>query len=146
MSGEFESDLQELRAELSASRAELLDALEPVTDADLERGRRGGWTIAQVLRHVIQSEYLYGGVVAAIVGASAGGAQDDSPESIDAARKYLAATREGLLTALGSATEDNFYRLQRFGHDEYSVISVLENAANHDREHAEQIRRTLTLS
>ena len=144
MSGEFDSELREVKEELSASRAELLAALEPVTDVDLERGRRGGWTIAQVLCHVIQSEALYGGVVAAIVGTSAGGPQGDAPKSIDEARGQLAATREGLLNALASATDENSYRLQRFGHDEYSVISVLENAANHDREHAEQIRRTIS--
>jgi hypothetical protein len=28
----------------------------------------------------------------------------------------------------------------RIGHEEYSVLSVLENAASHDREHARQIR------
>ncbi len=35
---------------------------------------------------------------------------------------------------------ETFYELKRVGHEEYSVISVLENVANHDREHAEQIR------
>ena len=91
MSSEFDSDLQELKAELSASRAQLLAALESATDADLERGRRGGWTIGQVLAHVIQSEYLYGGVIAAIVGASSGGPQGDPPASIDAERQQLTA-------------------------------------------------------
>jgi hypothetical protein len=66
--------------------------------------------------------------------------------NIDAARQQLSATRMALLNAVGSATEENFYRLQKFGHDEYSVISVLENAANHDREHAEQIRRIVAVS
>jgi uncharacterized damage-inducible protein DinB len=143
MSSEFEVDLKELQADLTASRAELLTALESATDADLERGRRGGWTIAEVLGHVIQSEYLYGGVVSAIVGSPAGAPQGDPPKSIEEARKQLTATHDGLLTAVASATEDNFYRIQQFGHDQYSVLSVLENAANHDREHAEQIRRTL---
>ena len=146
MSSEFQSDLRELQKDLAGSREELLHALEPLTNSDLERGRRGGWTIGQVLGHVIQSEYLYGGVVAAIVGASSGSPLGERPTSIDAARQQLATTRQHLLTALAPATEDNFYRLQRFGHDEYSVISVLENAANHDREHAEQIRRTLAVS
>jgi len=144
MSSEFDSDLRELKEELSASRADLLASLESLADADLERGRRGGWTIAQVLGHVIQSEYLYGGVVSAIVGALASSPQGEPPASVDAARQQLAATREGLLKAVASATEENFYRMQKFGHDEYSVISVLENAANHDREHAEQVRRTIS--
>lgn len=147
MSSEFDSDLRELQGQLSASRAQLLDALESLTDSDLERGRRGGWTIGQVLAHVIHSEYLYGGVVGAIVGASGGSAHQGDPlTSIEAAREQLTTTRDGLLNALTSATEDSFYRIQKFGHDEYSVMSVLENAANHDREHAEQIRRTIAIS
>src|SRR5207249_4518825 len=56
----------------------------------------------------------------------------------------LSLCRAALDTALNSATEENFYQLQRFGHDEYGVASVLENVANHDREHPEQVRRTLT--
>jgi len=144
MSNEFEADLRQLQGELSASRADLLGVIQSLDDADLDRARRGGWTVAHVLGHVIQSEYLYGGLVAAIVGATARSAQRSEPLTSRAtALEELAATREALLGALASATEENFYRLQQFGHDEYSVISVLENAANHDREHAEQIRRTL---
>ena len=38
---------------------------------------------------------------------------------------------------------EKFYELRKVGHEEYSVLSILENVANHDREHAEQIRKTL---
>ena len=42
MSSEFDSDLQELRHELSASRAEFLGALQSLDNSDLDRARRGG--------------------------------------------------------------------------------------------------------
>jgi hypothetical protein len=51
-----------------------------------------------------------------------------------------------VLAAIDNATEDNFYNIRKFGHDEYSALSVLENIASHDREHAEQIARTLEAS
>jgi len=145
MSSEFDSDLQELRNELSASRAELLDVIQSLADSDLDRARRGGWNIARVLEHVIQSEAMYAAAIAAIAGGSASSPQGGGPPGSRAeAENSLLSTREALENALASASEENFYRLQRFGHDEYSVASVLENVANHDREHAEQIRRTLT--
>lgn len=145
MSDEFDSDLRELQGELSASRAELLGVIQSLHDADLDRARRGGWTIARVLEHVIQSESMYTAAISAIVGASTSSPQGGGPPSSQAeAIQQLGSTRAALETALVSATDENFYHLQRFGHDEYSVASVLENVANHDREHAEQIRRTLT--
>ena len=53
--------------------------------------------------------------------------------------------RKALLKALDALDDDplayeTFYTLKQMGHEEYSVLSVLENVANHDREHAEQIR------
>jgi len=146
MSNEFDSDLRQLQGELSASRAELLGVIQSLEDADLDRARRGGWTVARVLEHVIQSESMYTAAIAAIVGTSASSPQGGGPPSSEAeAVQQLASTRAALETALNSATEENFYQLQRFGHDEYSVASVLENVANFDREHAEQIRRTLSV-
>jgi uncharacterized damage-inducible protein DinB len=145
MSSEFDSDLQELRHELSASRAEFLGALQSLDNSDLDRARRGGWTIARVLEHVVQSEAMYTAAIAAIAGDSASSPQGGGPPTSRAeAVQQLESTRRALETALASATEENFYRLQRLGHEEYSIASVLENVANHDREHAEQIRRTLT--
>jgi hypothetical protein len=39
---------------------------------------------------------------------------------------------------------EKFYEVKPVGHEEYSVLSVLENVAHHDREHADQIRAILT--
>ena len=55
----------------------------------------------------------------------------------------LAASRGALLTALDGIDEASFYRLSAVGREEYSVISVLENPAHHDREHAQQLRATV---
>lgn len=144
MSSEFESDLRELREELSTSRAQLQKAIQSIQDSDLDRSRRGGWTIARVLEHVIQSESMYIAAIAAIAGASASSPQGGGPPKSQAeALEQLSSTRAALVAALASATEENFYELRRLGHDEYSIASVLENVANHDREHAEQIHRTL---
>ena len=64
------------------------------------------------------------------------------PAVADAGRR-LDASRRALLAALDGVDEESFYRLRVVGHEEYSVLSVLENAANHDREHGEQVRATL---
>jgi uncharacterized damage-inducible protein DinB len=145
MSNEFDSDLRELHSDLAGARAELLSVIQSLQDSDLNRARRGGWTIARVLEHVIQSESMYTAAIAAIAGGSASSPQGGGPPGSQAeAVQRLLFTRDALENALASATEENFYQLQRFGHDEYSVASVLENVANHDREHAEQVRRTLT--
>jgi hypothetical protein len=54
----------------------------------------------------------------------------------------LDASRTALLQAIEGVSEGAFYELKRFGHEEYSVLSVLENAAAHDHEHAAQVRAT----
>ena len=59
MPTEFERDLAVCRSDLDAARAQLLDVLGRLRDADLERARRGGWTVQRVLEHVIWSELLY---------------------------------------------------------------------------------------
>jgi hypothetical protein len=57
------------------------------------------------------------------------------------ARKALLKALEALET--DPTASEKFYELRKVGHEEYSVLSVLENVANHDREHAEQIREIL---
>lgn len=145
MSSEFERDLANCRSELVAARAALLDGLGALSDADLERARRGGWTVQRVLEHVIWSELLYGRLVNHLRGQA--GAQGDmpecKPESVDDARARLAASREALLGAIEGVDEDTFYRIGAIGHEEYSVISIIENTVNHDLEHTEQIETIL---
>ena len=47
--------------------------------------------------------------------------------------------RKALLSTIEGIEEDAFYELQKLGHDEFSALTGLENAAAHDREHAAQI-------
>ncbi len=145
MPSEFESDFAELKTDIDASRAELDAAVASLTDSDLDRARRGGWSLRRTIEHVIESEWLYTSLVSHL------GSQPvpDRPrtscdgDTVAEITAKLAACRGALLTSLGGATEDNFYEVQRLGHEEYSILSVLENVANHDREHAEQIKKTV---
>ena len=47
---------------------------------------------------------------------------------------------------LDGVDETSFYRLRELGHEEYSIMSVVENQVNHDREHAEQVQTILNQS
>jgi uncharacterized damage-inducible protein DinB len=115
----------------------------------MERARRGGWTVGKVLEHVIHAERLYGQAVAYLVGAETSQRGESSePGSATEARTMLLDGRKALLKSLDALDEDpvaneTFYTLKQMGHEEYSVLSVLENVANHDREHAGQIREIL---
>ena len=61
------------------------------------------------------------------------------PASVANSRRDLAASRKALLAAIDGVDEETFYQLRRVGHEEYSVLSVLENVALHDREHSAQV-------
>lgn len=141
---DFQTDKQTLLNDLADARDELLRTVRPLTPEDLARARRGGWTVARILQHVIQSERLYAQAIAALVGAAAPVIdKTGEPQSIAETIAALEATRAAALHALEHASEDNFYEIKQLGHEEYSVLSVIENVANHDREHSEQIRKTL---
>jgi uncharacterized damage-inducible protein DinB len=145
MGAEFHSDLTACRNDLDAARTQLLAILDRLSGADLERARRGGWTVQRVLEHVIWSELLYAKLVLHL--RSQPGAEGDLPEckpdSLADARARLAASREALLTALDGVDEETFYRIGSIGHEEYSVISIIENTVSHDREHTGQIEAIL---
>ncbi len=141
MTSVFERDLERARSELVPARQELLAVVGALSDADLDRGRRGGWPVRRVLEHVIQSEWLYVGLASHLRDQPV---QDDrdsgAPSSATDAAERLHASRKALLGALEGVQEELFYRLRSVGHEEYSVLSVLENVVNHDREHEAQVR------
>ena len=147
MTSEFERDLSAAKEQIDAGRGVLIGVLDGLSDADLDQSRRGGWSVGHVLEHVIESEWLYARLVQhlqerpvqgdAIAGALA---------SVADACERLAGSRQALLAALEGVDEEPFYRLAAVGHEEYSILSVFENQANHDREHAEQIRSILAAS
>ena len=141
MTSEFDHDLQSSRTDLDAARAELLAVVNTLQDDDLERGRRGGWTVRRVLEHVIWSEWMYSRIVTHLRGGQPpGDPVDATPSSPADAVERLAGSHEALLAAVEGVDEETFYRLAKIGQEEYSVISLLENEINHEREHAEQVR------
>ena len=142
MSTALDEDLAAARNELDTTRAELLQAIAGLADDALARARRGGWSVQRVLQHVIESEWFYARIVSRLreLPATEPPEQQHAPASVSDAVEALAASRQALMAALDGIDEASFYRLGAIGREEYSVLSVLENAAHHDREHAQQIR------
>jgi len=141
---EFESDRAALLAEMREARAELEGVVGKLQPNDMDSARRGSWPIGRVLEHVLHSERLYAQLISAISSVPSSVQPGEPPSNSDEAISALAVTRGAVLGAVDQVKEEDFYRLQTIGHEEYSVLSVLENVAAHDREHAEQIRRTVT--
>jgi uncharacterized damage-inducible protein DinB len=143
---EFAQDLGDNRAAIADARDALLDELRGLNDGDLTRARRGGWSVQQVLRHVIDAEVAYTRVIAHLRGASLT-VPDTTPDDVTTMRAAIDALERyrGMLTAaVDGVSEDVFYEMRTLGRDEYSVLSVLENVANHDHEHLQQIRQIVS--
>lgn len=138
----FTLDLESALADLASSRADLVSAVQPLTASGLARARRGGWPVHRILEHLIQSEWLYAQAAAHLSGAPAPdrGPTTCSGQPVDEILCMLDGSRTALLQAIAGVSEDAFYDIKHLGHEEYSVLSILENAASHDREHAGQIR------
>jgi hypothetical protein len=144
MSEEFERDLARCRAELDAARVELLNVLSSVANGDLDKAPRGHWPARRILQHVIWHEQVYVRYIAHLRGRKIEGEMPDyTPASVDDARRLLSESRQALLDGIEGIDEETFYRLGKLGFEEYSVVSMLENEANHEREHGEQINKTL---
>jgi uncharacterized damage-inducible protein DinB len=144
----FDADLEAALAAITDARAGLISLIQRLDEASLDRARRGGWTVRRIIEHVIESEWLYARGVALLRGLPL--SQPGDPPQADCAGRpideiicLLDSSRSALLRALESVTEDEFYDLRRLGREEYSILSILENAANHDREHTEQIASVL---
>lgn len=141
MGADFESDLAALKSALQTARDGLMVVVGSLADADLERSLPGGWTVRRVLEHLVDAEWMYTAATAFLNGkpapertaASISRAADAGPE--------LEARRSALMNALEGIEPERFYAIRKVGHEEYSPLSILENVANHDREHAEQIRK-----
>lgn len=143
---EFARDLTENISSIERARASLLERLRTLSDDDLRRGRRGGWSIQEVLRHVIDAEVAYTKVVGFLRSnpVDLANASDDDVASARAAVEALERTRKQFVALLDGVDEETFYELRALGREQYSIVSVLENVAAHDHEHLEQITKTLT--
>ena len=147
MSDEFDRDLATARDSLASAREGLLAVVSALAEDDLTRARRGGWSVRKVLEHVIQSEWLYSRLATHLKGSTS--AEEPEPAafaSVAEAAEQLDAVRAALLAAIDGVDEESFYRLQTVGHEEYSVLSLLENVALHDREHGPQVQEILAAS
>ena len=146
MTCSYHSDLAASQEAIRVARDELLSVIGSLGPSEFERARKGGWPVRKVLEHVIQSETLYAQATAYLCGTEVSGrAEASPPDSPAEARTMLLDARKELLRALEGLEMDPrayeiFYELKRVAHEEYSVLSVLENVASHDREHAAQIR------
>ena len=142
---EFERDLTEIKTAMQTARAELIERLRSLSDDDLRRTRRGGWSVQEVLRHVIDAEISYGRVIGHLRSRSVQipDASDGDVATVSAVVAALDRSRSALGTAVEGVDEDAFYEIKNLGSTEYSVMSVLENVADHDHEHLGQIAKTL---
>jgi uncharacterized damage-inducible protein DinB len=145
----YHSDLASSQEAIRLARDELLTVIDSLSRTDLDRARKGGWPVRRVLEHVIHSENLYAQAAAYLCGSTVTSSPADSaPGSASEARTMLLDSRKAVLKALEELEMDllaneKFYELRKVGHEEYSVLSVLENVAAHDHEHTEQIRSIL---
>jgi uncharacterized damage-inducible protein DinB len=143
---EFEKDFESVLKAVKQARDELFDLLTTLEESDLERGRRGSWTIRQILEHVILGENYFADAVRRARNTAEGDLTLPrvAVGSLREAKRLLHNSRDVLLNAVDHVDEDAFYRFARAGELEFSVLSALENVASHDREHASQIRETLS--
>ena len=144
MNAEAERDLARAISDMRASREALLSVIAPLDQGAMQINRPGGWSISRVLQHVIESEATYAKLLAHLCGKPS--PAFDTPLARDGpeATGCLATTRAAIDAIVeGGIDPETLYALKRIGHEEYSPLSVLENVALHDREHAEQIRSLL---
>jgi uncharacterized damage-inducible protein DinB len=144
MTSEFDRDLEKVHAGLTAAREELLRVVRSLSDADLDRGTRGGWQVRRILEHVTHSEQAYARIGNHLRSQPPlGDIPPCAPSSAQDAAGKLAASHQALLGALEGVDEETFYRVAPIGHEEYSVLSLLQNEVNHEREHAAQMGEIL---
>ncbi len=142
MSDEFERDLAKARDDASQARESLLAVLRDLKDEDLDKERRGGWSVRKVLEHAIHSEVLYGRLARHLreLPQPEGEAVTVPPATVADAISALENSRAALEDAIEGVDEETFYTLRVVGHEEYSIISLIENVTLHDREHGPQIQ------
>ncbi len=146
MSDDFERDLAKARDDASQAREGLLAVLRDLKDEDLDKERRGGWSVRKVLEHAIHSEVLYGRLARHLreLPQPEGDAVTVPPASVADAISALENSRAALEEAVEGVDEETFYTLRVVGHEEYSVLSLIENVTLHDREHGPQIQNIVS--
>ena len=141
---DFSSDKADLLNEMHTARVQLNEVVGRLSAGDFSSARRGSWPVSKILDHVLHSERLYAQLISVFSGVGTSVEPDGSPATSAEALTALVATRKAVLDGVDHVKEEDFYRLQTIGHEEYSVLSILENVASHDREHADQIQKTIS--
>jgi phosphinothricin acetyltransferase len=135
----MQSDLERVHGDLRVARDELLAVNARLTSDDFARSRPGGWTVRKVLHHLIESEAIYAKLMAHMCASEAPEAPMREPADAADAAALLAETRAAVLAAIEGVDADHFYAFTKFGHEEFSPLSLLENIASHERDHGAQI-------
>jgi hypothetical protein len=137
----FEADLETALNDATSARAELVSVVQELTDADLERAKRGGWPVHRIITHAIEHDYFMAMFVAAARKQAPVGMSDPTcaGQPTDEVLCRMETGRSALLAGIRGITEEDFYELNKIGHEEFSPLTALVNAAAHDREHARQI-------
>src|SRR5437899_1485292 len=117
MGSQFESDLEAATADVTAARGDFVSAVQRLSESELERGRRGGWSVRRVVEHVIQSEQLYATLIRAMRGLPVGEVRRPScaGQPVDEILCLLDASRTALLSALDGVDEESFYTIKPLG-------------------------------
>ena len=99
----------------------------------------------EVLRHLIDAEMSYAKMVGFLRSrpVELANVSDDDVASSQATVAALDRARATLLALVDGVDESTFYEVRSLGTTQYSVMSVLENVADHDHEHLGQIAKTL---
>lgn len=148
MPSEFEQDCRRVLVDVDVACNELVRMVGGLSDADLDVGRRGAWSVRGVLQHIVLAEWGHTRGIKRLLGAE----DPEIPESpvletADAVVDALAESRAAHLASVDGIEEDAFYRLavpNLAGGQEWSVMSFLEGTADHDREHQHQIEELLS--
>lgn len=138
------ADLQRAREEMSAARRQLLALVTRMDAEDMRRSRPGGWTAGRVLHHLIESERIYGRLLAHLRSLPQPDLAAEEPRDGADAAAALTDARAAIEALTNDIDADTLYALRRFGHEEYSALSILENIAAHDRDHLAQLRELVS--
>lgn len=129
---DFSSHKAELLGDIQKSRAQLNEVVAKPSADDLSSARRGSWPVSKILEHVLHSERLYVQLISVFSGVGASIEPSGSPSTPAEALTALGATRKAVRDSINHVKEEDFYRLQTVGHEEYNVLSILENVGAHE--------------
>ncbi len=138
------SELDGLRAEIAAARADVHDAIGEGAGAWGEAARVTGdeesWTVEQIASHVVENDYFFANQLAGVLEANELEAPPFDYASADEALAGLHAAAAAAAPLLSGLEADDLGREWMM---EMTVTELLGAYAGHFREHAAQVRAIL---